>query len=399
MEMKQPIRRAKLADIEAQAARVAAMMEHIRASMLRPDATKTAPKLTAAEIAQIAGIDKSSVVYKFKRGELPEGEQVGNRREWSMGDIRQIMSTLRPEHMRPQGAIAVTITVSNFKGGVAKTTSAVTLAQGLAMRGHKVLVVDLDPQGSATTLFGVLPDAEVEAEHTAMPLFAGEHENLSYAVRPTYWPGIDLVCAAPLLFGAEFALPARQTRDPGFEFWLTLDRGLDALREDYDVVVIDTPPALSYVTINALMAADGVLMPLPPSALDFASSAQFWDLFSDLCNELVRSRGRDKVFEFIDVLLSRVESSDAASSVVRQWVIEGYGEKVLPIEIPKTSVTATAAAEFGTVYDLPRGAMHSKTLGRARDAYDRMCELIEQQIEAVWAQQIEGLVDVGAKGV
>jgi chromosome partitioning protein len=355
MEMKQPIRRAKLADIEAQAARVAAMMEHIRASMLRPDASKTAPKLTAAEIAQIAGVDKSSVVYKFKRGELPEGEQVGNRREWSMGDIRQIMSTLRPEHMRPQGAIAVTITVSNFKGGVAKTTSAVTLAQGLAMRGHKVLVVDLDPQGSATTLFGVLPDAEVEAEHTAMPLFAGEHEDLRYAVRPTYWPGIDLVCAAPLLFGAEFALPARQTRDPGFEFWLTLDRGLDALREDYDVVVIDTPPALSYVTINALMAADGVLMPLPPSALDFASSAQFWDLFSDLCNELVRSRGRDKVFEFIDVLLSRVESSDAASSVVRQWVIEGYGEKVLPIEIPKTSVTATAAAEFGTVYDLPRG--------------------------------------------
>jgi len=113
-------------------------------------------------------------------------------------------------------------------------------------------------------------------------------------------------------------------------------------------------------------------MPLPPSALDFASSAQFWDLFSDLCNQLVRSRGQDKSFEFIDVLLSRVEATDAASSVVRQWVIEGYGEKVLPIEIPKTSVTATASAEFGTVYDLPRGAMNAKTFSRARDAYDRI---------------------------
>jgi chromosome partitioning protein len=252
-----------------------------------------------------------------------------------------------------------------------------------------VLVLDLDPQGSATTLFGVLPDAEVEPEHTAMLLFSGQAEDLSYAIRPSYWPGIDLVCAAPLLFGAEFALPARQTRDPGFEFWRCLDRGLDHAREDYDVIVIDTPPALSYVTINALMAADGVIMPLPPSALDFASSAQFWDLFSDLCNQLIRSRGQDKTFEFIDVLLSRVEASDAASSVVRQWVLEGYTEKVLPIEIPKTSVTATASAEFGTVYDLPRGAMNAKTFARARDAYDRMCELVEQQVVAVWAMQIE----------
>ena len=256
------------------------------------------------------------------------------------------------------------------------------------MRGHKVLLLDLDPQGSATTLFGVLPDTEVEPENTAMLLFTGDQEDLSYASRPTYWPGIDLVCAAPLLFGAEFALPARQTRDPGFEFWRVLDRGLDQARLDYDVIVIDTPPALSYVTINALMAADGVVMPLPPSALDFASSSQFWELFSDLTNQLLRNRGQDKNFEFIDVLLSRVESSDTASTVVRQWILEAYGDKVLPIEIPKTSATATASAEFGTVYDLPRGSINAKTFDRARDAYDRMCELVEQQVRAVWALQL-----------
>ena len=61
---------------------------------------------------------------------------------------------------------------------------------------------------------------------------------------------------------------------------------------------------------------------------------------------------------------------------------------MLPIEIPKTAVAATASAEFGTVYDLPRGSVNSKTFARARDAYDRMCELVEQQIEAVWARQI-----------
>ncbi|WP_110400050.1 ParA family protein [Sphaerotilus hippei] len=365
------------------------MMGQIREAMLPPSATKCAPAVSAAQLAALCNVDKSKISYRLTRGDLPEGTMSGNRREWSMADAQVWVREFRSAHLRPANTAAITITVANFKGGVAKTTSAVTLAQGLSMRGHKVLLLDLDPQGSATTLFGVLPDAEVEQEDTAMLLFAGEHDDLSYAVRKSYWPGIDLVCAAPLLFGAEFALPARQTKDPGFEFWRCLDRGLDQARADYDVIVIDTPPALSYVTINALMAADGVLMPLPPSALDFASSAQFWDLFSDLCNQLIRSRGQDKTFEFIDVLLSRVESTDAASSVVRQWVLEGYTEKVLPIEIPKTAVTATAAAEFGTVYDLPRGSMNARTFARARDAYDRMCELIEQQIEAVWANQVE----------
>lgn len=398
MDIKQTIRRQSLEDIEIQAQKIAGMMSHIRTAMLAPTAIKVAPKLTASQLAELCGVDKAKIAYRLTRGDLPLGEILGNRREWSMADAQQWSRDFRAGHLRPAGAAGITITVANFKGGVAKTTTAVTLAQGLSMRGHRVLLLDLDPQGSATTLFGVLPDAEVENEHTAMPLFAGDEESLQYAVRSTYWPNIDLVCAAPLLYNAEFMLPSRQKEDPGLEFWRVLDRGLDATREIYDVIVIDTPPSLSYVTINALMAADGVIMPLPPSALDFASSAQFWDLFSDLCNGLIRSRGKNKSFEFIDVLLSRVEASDAASSVVRQWVLEGYGDKVLPIEIPKTSVAATASAEFGTVYDLPRGAVNSKTFARARDAYDRMCELVEQQIEAVWARQLDDrqLLESGA---
>lgn len=394
MDIRQTIRRQTLADIELQAQRVAAMMGQIRSAMLPPSAAKSAPTLSAAQLAELCQVDKAKINYRLTRGDLPSGELHGNRREWSMADALHWVRALRGSHLRPASAAGITITVANFKGGVAKTTTAVTLAQGLAMRGHRVLILDLDPQGSATTLFGVLPDAEVSEEHTAAPLFAGDEEDLRYAIRSTYWPGIDLVCAAPLLFGSEFALPARQSRDPGFEFWRVLDRGLDPVRESHDVIIIDTPPALSYVTINALMAADGVLMPLPPSALDFASSAQFWDLFSDLSNQLVRARGSDKTYEFIDVLLSRVEANDAASSVVRQWVLEGYGDKVLPIEIPKTAVAAASSAEFGTVYDVTRGAMNTRTLNRARDAYDRMCALVEQQIEAVWAGQVASLEGV-----
>jgi chromosome partitioning protein len=388
MDIKQTIKRQSLADIEATASRVAAMMTGIRSAMLSPTSLKQAPVLSISELAELCGVDKHKITYRLTRGDLPYGTMRSNRREWTMEEALPWIRSYRAEHMRPAGAAAITITVANFKGGVAKTVTAVTLAQGLARKGLRTAVIDLDPQGSATTLFGVLPATEVEFEHTAMLLFSGDQPDLDYAFRKTYWPNIDLVSAAPFLFGAEFALPSRQSKDPGFEFWRVLDRGLDNARERYDVIVIDTPPSLSYVTINALLAADGLIVPLPPSSIDFASSSQFWDLFSDLTNQLLRDRGQDKFFEFIDVLLSRVESTDTASTVVRQWILEAYGDKVLPIEIPKTSAISTAGAEFGTVYDLARGSINAKTYERARAAYDRMCELVEQQIQAVWSLQL-----------
>lgn len=397
MDITRMIKRQTIDDIDQQAKKIATMMERIRESLLAPSAAKVPPSMSSAQMADLCGLDKAKITYRMTRGDLPQGTTVGNRKQWSLEDAQVWMRDLRASHLRPEGVAGITLTVANFKGGVAKTTSAVTLAQGLSMRGHKVLLIDLDPQGSATTLFGFLPDTDVEVNSTATNLFTGAEDDLQYAIRETYWPGIDLVCAAPLLFSSEFVLPARQAKDPDFEFWRVLDYGLDGARDKYDVIVIDTPPSLSYLTINALMAADGVIMPLPPSLLDFASSAQFWDLFSDLCNQLLRGRGKAKSFEFIDVLLSRVEASDTASSIVRQWVLEGYGDKVLPIEIPKTSIAASSSAEFGTVFDMAPGSANSRTVARAKDAYNRMCELVEQQIEAVWERQLQERLELESK--
>ena len=222
---------------------------------------------------------------------------------------------------------------------------------------------------------------------TILPLCMGTETSIRYAIQPTYWDGIDLVAAAPVLFGAEFALPARQTQEPNFEFWNVLNYGIDDVRSDYDVIVIDTPPALSYTTINAFMASNGIVMPLPPNALDFASAAQFWSLFSDLTNELLVQRGLSKEFDFISILMSRVDSADATGAIVRQWIQSTYAGKVLPVEIPKTAVTATSSAEFGTVYDVSRYDGSAKTFKRARDAYDTFVSHLDASVREVWRKQ------------
>ena len=379
-----------ISDIVGQAERAVQMVSQIRGRMLAPDAIKRPPIFSVSQLASLCGIDKGQVSYRIGKGDLPTGQMNdrGSRREFSLQDARLWVQHYRAANLRPEGARAVTIAIGNFKGGVSKTTTAMVLAQGLSLRGHRVLAVDADPQGSLTTLFGIMPDTEVREDQTIAPLVYGETTSIRSAIQSTYWPGVDLVAASSSLFSAEFVLPSRQLKDPSFQFWDVLNLGLEDVRDDFDIIIIDTPPSLSYVTINAFMAADALIVPLPPNALDFASSAQFWSLFSDLASNLVENAGITKAFDFIHVLLARVDSADVASDVVRSWIIATYGEKVLPVEIPKTAVTSSSSAEFGTVYDISRYDGSMKTYGRARAAYDRVNDLIEVSIRNSWTSQL-----------
>ena len=381
-----------MAKIEALAVRASSMVEQIRVRLLAPEARKRPPSFSAAQLAAFCGVDKAHINYRLTKGDLPGGQlrPTGGKRDFTLAEARQWTREYRKAKMRPTGQRAICIAVANFKGGVSKTTSAMVLAQGLSLRGHRVLAIDIDPQGSLTTLHGILPEAEVSEEMTIGPLCAGAIDDITPSIRSTYWDGIDLVAAAPFLFSAEFALPARQMQDPTTRFWDVLRDGMEPIRSLYDVIVIDTPPSLSYVTINGLWAADGIVVPVPPSGLDFASSAQFWALLADLGSNLDSQDPSqpNKVFDFLHVLLSRVDQADTASPAVRQWIQSTYGEYVLPVEIPKTSVTSNKAAEFATVYDVERYDGSAKTYKRAVDAYDRFVDLVEESVVGTWSARM-----------
>ena len=126
-------------------------------------------------------------------------------------------------------------------------------------------------------------------------------------------------------------------------------------------------------------------MPLPPENLDYASSVAFWNLLSETLGAIKRSRGYDKDFAFMRVLLSRVDSTSIASTLVKDWIIRTYGQYVLPVEIPKSQVSSVGAVQFGTVYDISRYEGAAKTYAKIRDAFDKFVEMMDQSIVAtVW---------------
>jgi chromosome partitioning protein len=370
-------------------ARVSALLMQYQDALLKPESKKTPPTFVTSQIADLCNITMAQAAYRILKQDVPIGlkRASNSSRYFEVKDVQEWVRLHRPERLKPEQCYAITIAIANFKGGVAKSTTTMTLAQGLSLRGHKVLVIDSDAQGSLTSLFGLMPFVGVPYEQTLGPLFDGEEKSVAYAIQQSYWPGIDLIASNLELYNAEFVLPVKQREESTFEFWNVLNNGLDYVRENYDVILIDTSPALSYVTTNVLAAADGIIIPMPPDMLTFTSSAGFMKLLNELLEMLYSERGKSKSFSFVDVLLTKVEGEDATLSTIREWIKTVYGPMLLPVEIPKTSVATTSSAELGTIYDMVKGQIDSRTYKRAYQAYDQFVTLIESQIIHSWNNQ------------
>ncbi|KKB60949.1 phosphopantetheine--protein transferase [Robbsia andropogonis] len=367
------------------------MLQRIRNDMLEPHPRKLAPTLNSARVQEMCGIDKQRMAYEAKKGVLPLGTQTrpGAPRTFSVAEaIEWVKAELKPTPRRGLGKV---LSVANFKGGVTKTTTSTLLAQGLSMRrGRRVLHIDLDPQGSASTLYGINPHAEVDSSQTIMPLIEAFAEGRSFDMSSlpaqTYWPNLDLIPSSTELFNAEFMLPARaSSTDPGARFEQVLHEGLAPLKEVYDYIIIDTAPTLSYLTINAVFAADGVIVPVVPDMLSFASMVQFWHLFADLINGMKAfGDNRSKEFDFVDVLVTRSTPKPAAQALLA-WITQIYGSRVIPVEIPETDLAKNTNMRFSTIYDMSNSDGGGETLRRIRMPVDNLVDRVDDKISALWA--------------
>ncbi len=246
----------------------------------------------------------------------------------------------QPEAVTVSSRLTHTLAVVNQKGGVGKTTTAVNLATGLAAAGHRTLLVDLDPQGNATTGVGV-DKAALEA--TVYDLLLGEGTWRDVAVA-TSMDRLDVIPATLDLAGAviELAtLPERETR---------LRVGLDGAAQVYRFIIIDTPPSLGLLPINTLTAADAVLVPMQCEFYALEGLAQL-----EYTLRLVK-RSLNPRLEILGILLTMVDTRMKLCRDVSAAVRRQYGARVFTATIPRT-IRLSEAPSYGEsifTYD-PRG--------------------------------------------
>lgn len=361
--------------------------------------------------------------------DLPQGVGEGNSKWFSLEEImvlRDHFATEGAAHReyrpyRPEGLDAKILAVANFKGGVGKTSTCAHLAMSAALDGYKVLVIDLDSQGSMTSIMGGTVEDEWQ---TAFPILArdfAQHVNDENAVKaargdagmpldetltealqvsprnliqPTHWPNVDLIGAQLNLYWAEFQIPVWRMQSRNWALWDGLLNGLesDGILQDYDLIFLDTPPALGYLTINALAAADILLVPLGASFLEFDSTGRFFDMLystfasiEDGENAQRRQLGLGEVkFEW-DAVRTMITRFDAAQQTDLANVIQAYfGDFMTTFRQDMTAMIGQAGEQVNGIYEADYRDFNRETYVRGRETFDQSWAEVKQIILGSW---------------
>jgi chromosome partitioning protein len=361
--------------------------------------------------------------------ELPQGFGEGGSKWFTLEEIMTLRQHFAAEGAtdreylpwRPKDLPAKVIAVANFKGGVGKTSTATHLAMSAALDGYKVLVIDLDSQGSMTSIMGgkardewqtIFPllakdyAINVEAENrerakTGLDLLPLD-ETLTEAhkinardlIQSTHWPNIDLIGAQLNLYWAEFQVPVWRMQLRSWPLWDALNNALsgEGILDDYDIILLDTPPALGYLTINALAAADILLVPLGASFLEFDSTGRFFDMLystfasiEDGENAVRRQNGLTEMkFEW-DAVRAIVTRFDASQQTDLANVIQAYfGDFMTTYRQEMTAMVGQAGETLNGIYESDYREYNRETYVRGRETFDRTWAEVKEILLGTW---------------
>ncbi|MGD8319566.1 MAG: ParA family protein [Gemmatimonadota bacterium] len=244
------------------------------------------------------------------------------------------------------------IAIANQKGGVGKTTTAINLGASLAVAEKRTLVVDIDPQGNATSGLGLEPRNDLS---TVYDVLLGERSAAEAVSAAVHFPYLDVIPSTRDLVGAEIELVQASQRER------ILRHALEPLRDAYDYILVDCPPSLGLLTLNTLTAADSVLIPI---------QCEFYALegLSQLLNTIrLVQRGLNPPLDIEGVLLTMFDRRLNLSRQVAEEAREYFGAKVYRTPIPR-NVRLAEAPSFGqpiVLYDvMSQGAQAYLALAR-----------------------------------
>lgn len=386
--------------VREQADMLSAQLSAIREVNYPPTSQKIMKTFTPQEAAKLLGISASTLrgIEESKFREFRRDER--NNRTYSLENIWEVRKILSESGTaskwrkllptRSENEKLQVICVANFKGGSAKTTSATHLCQYLAIQGLRVLAIDLDPQASLSSMFGLQPELDLEQNSTLYAAIRYDEDRvpLSSVIRKTYFHNLDLIPANLELMEYEHQTPTAISSGAasGDEiFFRSIHNAIQGVADDYDVVVFDAPPQLGYLTLGALFAATGVLVTVHPAMLDVSSMNQFLNMLADLM-QVIEDSGGQMDLDFFKYLLTRHNPNDHPQISCTALLRSLFSDNVLKNAVVESTAIANAGLENKSLYEVERGVVGRQTLERGIESVNAVNGEVLELIKAAWGR-------------
>ncbi|MBU2961634.1 plasmid partitioning protein RepA [Citreicella sp. C3M06] len=386
--------------LKADAGRLSEALEHMSKLFLAPREEKSLRSFTTAEVAELLRVSDGYLRKAHFDGRIPEVEQgAGGKRLYSADDIREIRHALSQTAKDPfqflpgrrDGDKLQIWSTVNFKGGSSKTTTTVTLGMRLALRGYRVCLVDADPQASLTTFFGYQPELDFREGGTlydAIRYNDGDTTRvpITDVLRKTYFPGLDLVPGGIILSEYETETPTALSRGEQPVFFNRIRDSLRQVEDDYDIILIDCPPQLGYLTMSAVCASSSLLMTIIPERVDLASASQFLTMASGVL-EVLHANGGVGAYDNFAYLLTRFDTAISTQQDLSEWIRKLLGDSVIETPFVKSSAVSEAGLAQKTIFEVDLGASRNrKTYERAINSVIGFSNDIERMIQTAWGR-------------
>lgn len=378
------------------AARLSERLLAHRAQLFPPHAMKRLRRFTSGEVAELLGVKDAYLRKLSLEGRGPQPETgAGGRRLYTPEDIMALRILLESGAKTPgsylpgrrAGDHLQVISVINFKGGSGKTTTAAHLAQKCALDGYRVLAVDLDPQASLSALHGFQP--EFDMLHGGTLYDAIRYEDpvpLRQVIRKTYFTNLDLIPGNLDLMEFEHDTPRALAQRQGQMFFTRISEKLAEIETDYDLVVLDCPPQLGFITMAAMSAATAVLVTVHPQMLDVMSMCQFLLMTSNLLG-VVADAGGNMSYDWLRYVVTRYEPGDGPQNQMVSFMRGLFGAHVLNNTVLKSTAISDAGMTKQTLYEVEKSALTRSTYERAMESLNAVNGEIEGLIQQAWGRE------------
>lgn len=365
-----------------------------------PDAIKSLRLFNTKEVSQLMPVTEANLRRMVTDKKGVEPRKLPNRsRRYSLdqiNELRRYFANLRPDeaqefvpHRRNDEHLQI-LSLTNFKGGSAKTTTTLHLAHYLALRGYRVLAIDMDPQASFTSTFGSgLADRGYGNETIYSCLrYDEDRRPIQDLIKPTYFDGIDIIPGGLEVMEFEFTAPQELAGTSGQRdelFVKRMSNQITQIADDYDIVLLDSPPSLGYLSLVSFFAATSLVITVHPAMIDADSLSQFLSMFGQLTEDFGEA-GVDLSKDAINYCITRYNPSNQPQTNIVAMLRGLFGEHIFAPEALHSAAVETAGLAKSSIYEMTAKDISAATLDRALESMDAVNGAILNSILENWGR-------------